>query len=343
MQKKLLIPIIAVGVLLVVGIVYLLTSGGGSQVPQKLPDHEFENWDQPLSNAGQLTEEAFGLFDDPSQLTYENLLDAAKTGKISLVSELWRLRRSCPKGMSRYDCNIRIRLFLKEKFPAPGGDHLVELLNKYLTYEETMAEYQIPSDLSFQERYELIKKKRREVFGSDDANLVFGLEETKFQFTQNYKSFVADTKGLSGDEKLAKFEEMRKETMGPYYDATVAREPKFTTFEREMFFREDDLSNMEDAEKTAKTREVRVKYFGEAGAQRMAAVDKQLAEEGAAIKTLEAAEADYLKNNTGVPDAEKEKALMALRVKHLGKEEAEAYTRRQKYEEEMAKLRESRK
>lgn len=338
MQKK-FIPFIAVGVLLVAGILYVLLSGGGSEMPEKLPDHEFENWDQPVGNAGQLTEEAFGMFDDPSQLTYDNLLAAAKSGKISLVSELWKLRRSCPKGMSRYDCNIRIRLFIKEKFPPPGGEHLVELLNKFLAYEETMAEFQIPSDLSYEERYELIKKKRREVFGSDDAHLVFGLEESKFQYTQNYKTFVADTKGLTGDEKLKQFEEMRKETLGDYYDATVEREPKFSVFEREMFFREDDMAKMEDGAKTEKTHEVRVKYFGEAGAARMAAVDQQIAQESESIKTLQAAEAEYMKNNSGVPDAEKEKELMELRVKYLGKEEAEAYTRRQKYAEAMEKLR----
>ena len=340
MQKKLLIPLIAVGVLVLAGIFYLLLSDGGSQVSQKLPDHEFENWDAPVSNIGEITEEAYGLFEDPSQLDYDALLEAVRTGKVSLVSELWKLRRNCPRGMSRYDCNIRIRAFIKEKYPPPGGDRLAELLGKYLTYEETMAEYAMPTDISSEERYELIKQKRREVFGSDDANLVFGLEEAKYNYTQDYKSMVADSEGLSGDEKMERFEEMRKETLGPYYEEMKAREPKFTVFEREMFFREDDMGKLDAGTRTEQTHAIRVKYFGEDGAQRMAAVDQQIAAEQEAVKNLQAAEADYLKNNNGAGDAEQEQALMELRVKYLGQEEAEAYTRRQKYAEAKAKLRE---
>ncbi len=338
MNKKFLIPAIAIGIILIGGIVYLLTMGGSPRMSDKLPDHEFENWDQPIDNSGQLTEEAFGMFDDPSQLTYAKLIDAAKTGQISLVSELWKLRRSCPPEMNRYDCNIRIRLFLKEKFPSPGGDHLVDLLNKFLTYEETMTEFRMPDGLDYKERYELMKKKRREVFGGEDAELVFGLEEAKFDMQQDYREFIVDTKGLSGDEKMKKFEEMRKKTMGPYYQATVEREPKFSVFEREMFFREDDMTKLDAVARTEETHSVRVKYFGEAGAGRMAAVDQDIARETEAVKNYEAAQAEFLKNNSGVPDAEKEKKLAELRVKFLGPEEAEAYARRQKYAEEMAKL-----
>lgn len=48
-------------------------------------------------------------------------------------------------------------------------------------------------------------------------------------------------------------------------------------------------------------------------------------------------ESDWIRKNPNVKIEIKEKALMEIRIKNLGKEEAEEYSRRLKYEEEIKK------
>lgn len=48
-------------------------------------------------------------------------------------------------------------------------------------------------------------------------------------------------------------------------------------------------------------------------------------------------EADWIRKNPNVKVETKQKALMEIRIKNLGKEEAEEYSRRFKYEEEIKK------
>jgi len=337
-NKKLIIAAGAVAVVVVIAIVVVLALREPEGQGGKRPDREFANWDSEIEDADRLTEEAFGLFDEANLMTYEEIIKLAKEGRLRLTSELWRLRRKCPKEMNRYDCNIRIRQFIMNKFPAPGNEKLAGLFRKYLEYEETMSEFKIDEDIPLAERYALIKEKRREIFGDEDAQLVFGLEESKFDFNQKTRNFLKQTEGLSGEERLAKFDEIRKESFGGYYAAVTEAEPKYSVYEREQLFKEEDLGKLSGEEKSAAIRSMREKYFGKDGADRMDQVDRQLAKEKQDLTAYENAEGEFLKNNPGLPEKEREEKLMQLRVQHLGKEEAEAYTRREQYRKSLEKL-----
>lgn len=323
MNKKILIvaAVVAVGL---VGAIFLLARGGRpSSQGTGLPDEQFESWLPGLSGGD--------IFDEEGMLGYEELMAAARTGKISLVSELWRMRRKCG-SQDIEKCDEELRAFLKEKFKFPDNEKLTALLDKYITYEKTMRQFKMPDNLNSQQKYALIREQRRKIFGEEDANLVFGLEEAKATFSFQYQDFVKSTAGQKGDARVARYEEMRKKTYGPYYDAILAAEPPFNRFETEVMLRDTDLAGA-GAGKASMMQSIREKYFGPEGAARMAEVDKQLDQEESREKELEAAEKKFLAENPGLSEADKEKKLLEIRTQVLGADEAEAYTRRKKLEQ----------
>lgn len=327
MKTKLLIGAAVAAALLLIAAIFLMGGRNDSPSSTGLPDEEFERWSILGSPSGA------DIFDEEDMLGYEELMNAARTGKISLVSELWRMRRKC-NTRDIEKCDAELRQFLKEKFQFPDNEKLIALFDKYIGYEKAMREFKIPDNLTSQQRYALIREQRRKIFGEEDANLVFGLEEAKASFSFQYQDFVKATAGQKGDARMAKYEEMRRKAYGPYYDSIVAQEPAFNRFETEITLRETDLTSA-GAGKEQMMQSLREKYFGQEGAARMAEVDRQLAREKEQEKALAQAEKELFASNPGMSAEEKEKKLLELAAKYLGQDEAEAYVRRRKYEESM--------
>lgn len=337
-NRNLLFIIVALVVVLTLILAIAYLSNDSEKDELSMPDHKFENWDAPIANESQVTQDALNLFSDENPLTLNEIINAAQTGRISLVSELWRLRRKCPEDMSRYDCNIRIQKFLMERFFAPDNKRIADLFTRYLKYEEAVSQMEIPRHASMKERYDLLKEKRREIFG-EDADLVFGFEESRSSFREAYKIFKDDTIDLSGDERMAAYERFRREHYGQYYDSILAREPKFTKYDVEMEIRGSDLNEMGADSRTEKVQAIREEYFGKDGATRMATLDKELALQKQTTSAYETAERDFLANNPELNGEAKDKALLELRTKYMGKDEAEAYTRRMQLRAAQQKLR----
>lgn len=331
MGKKWIFAGIAALAVIIIAVLFLTSSRSKNGQSSLLPDAQFENWNLMGGNSA----EGFDLFDEEGMLSYDELMAQARKGTISLVSELWRMRRNCPKDMDFHVCNEKLRAFIGKKFPYPDNEKLIALFDKYIRYEQTMMETKFGENLTNQQRYAAIKQKRRELFGEEDAKLVFGLEESKAGFAFALQDFVKSTAGQSGDARIANYEAMRRKNFGDYYDAVVAAEPPYTKFETEVMLRDSDLSRASSEQKTAMTQAMREKYFGPEGARRMADLDKQLGQEREKESQLQAAEKKFLSENASLSDAEKAAKILELRKKYLGDDEAEAYTRRMEYERYM--------
>ncbi len=333
MKNKAIIGSVVGAVILLIAVYFILDKtvfSTGSAGP-RMPDHEFENWDAPIADKDRLVEDAYSMFDDPGLLSFDELMKQAQDGRVNMISELWRLRRQCPPDMDYNECNLRIRLFLSEKFPPPGNERLLDLFRKYLRYEQAMVDYKLPDNISQRQRYELLRKKRRELFGDDDANLVFGLEEAKVNYTFDFDSFLKSTAGQSGAQRIQGYEQMRKKSLGNYYNTVVEAEPPFNRYDTELHLRENDLKRASSDQRSALTTELRTRYFGREGADRMAVVDREMAEEEKKETDYRAAEQQFLSQNPSLSQTEKDAKLSELRRKILGDEEAEAYARREAY------------
>lgn len=336
MNKKWII-VGGVAAVLLIGItLYVLLGGREKKGPQQ-PFHP-ENWDQALPSSKSEIEDALSMFDDQEQPSYEELMKGLQNGKIRFVWELWRLRRACPENMDRLTCNMRILVYLKEKYGSPNGDKLVSLIKQYLKYEDIMLGFTWPEGIGMQERYALMKKKRREAMSPEEVALLFGSEEASMELSEKTRNFLKDTAGQPGEVRIKAYEAMVKQTMGPYYQAYMDDTPSFNRYEMEMSLRDADLAKVSPEQQTAMTRSVRERYFGKDGADRMAAVEKELAAGEQSEKAYEEAEKKFLAENASMPPDQKEAALSDMRVKFMGKEEAQAYARRREYEATMKKM-----
>lgn len=278
------------------------------------------------------------LYKDGQWLSYDEILKYAANGELDLVSSLWELRRKCPADYTPEQCNEIVKAFILEQYPGADGERLVGLFRKYLSYEIVLREFEQPRGKSQEEIYEIIKKKRRELFSDQDAKLIFGLEEAEKEFQFGYDQFLSEVKNLSGDKKLARYEEYRKGVYGNYYNTIYKREPKFNKYETELYFKEADLNKLSAAEKDPQVRAIREKYFGKDGADRIEKVLKEIDAEKKKEEQTAQEEQNWLKAHPTARPEERDKALNEIRVKILGQEEAEAYARRKALEEDQRRL-----
>ncbi|MCB1190422.1 MAG: lipase chaperone [Leptospiraceae bacterium] len=294
--------------------------------------NNFDQWNSQIGNYDfpqEIVDTSMSLFKEDNMLSYEEIIELAQKGKLDFIQELWKLRAKCGKEMSHKECNEYITAFLMKNYPEPQNKKLVGIFDKYLTYEAHLQELSFPEGANSREKFEILKEKRRSIFGEEEAKLIFGLDESKFEYAEAFPKFLEETKGKSGAEKLEKYEQMRKNIFGSYYETILENESKYTKYTMEVMLKDDDLKSMDTGDKNNAVRSMREKYFGEEGADRIEKVEKELAEEKEKEKSYNEDKKKLLSENPDMTDKEKEKKLNDLRVKYFGKEGAENYKQRE--------------
>lgn len=264
-------------------------------------------------------------------LDYNEFMDDIKSGKRNFVWEIWALRKKCPKNYTFDQCNNHILSVIEKKFSSPEKEELKRIFSSYFKYEMEMREIGLEKPQgTFSERYAETKRKRREIFGEEDAKLVFGMEEAKIDFSEAASNFLKEgSKKLTGKEKVEKYNALKREIYGDYYDAMVSREDKFQNYQTEMNFMEEDFKNLSEEERTNRMRAIQIKHFGKEEVERMLAEAKKeedlRLERENKIKSYETKEQEFLSQNKDLSSEEIEEKLKEIRVEMLGEEEAENY------------------
>lgn len=284
------------------------------------------------------------LFIEENMYTFNQVMEMARTGRLSLVAELWKLRTKCGVGpvnsekdantapqMNFDECNIRIENFLRQQYPPPDNEKIISLFRGYMRYEDAMRRFHLPDNTPIAERLEYIKKKRREFFSEADAQLIFGFEEARSSTQEALNDFVKSSAGMPADQRVKKFYEMRKNMLGDYNAAVNETEPAYTKYETEIMLHSEEMERNKNS--AGQTQSMREKYFGAEAAKRMAQVDREIQQERQKISEYEAASQKLARDNANLSEAERKAKLDEMRVQMLGKEEADAYERRMQYEE----------
>lgn len=290
-----------------------------------------------FSDMGGGGAESSVLMQDQS-VSYGEFIDRLKNGEINFVWELWAMRAKCPEDQTPAACDASILAFISKRYSSPEKEKLVDLFKKYFQYESEMREAGPPSSSDFQQKYEYFKKKRREVLGKNDAELIFGMEEAQVDFLSLSHRMITASKGLSGDERVKQYETLKKTTYGPYYDSIVKREDKFNNYQIELSLRDDDMKKLSDAERKARTSAMQERYFGKDAAAQIAKAEAEEAAEQKRLSDYEAKEKEFLAANANLSDADKAARLKEIRVKMLGQEESDAYERRRQFDEDVKKI-----
>jgi lipase chaperone LimK len=273
------------------------------------------------------------IFDQGGGIPDSNeFFDSLKTGKMNFIWELWALRDKCPPDSTIHQCNSLILAMIDEKINPPGNEDVKKLFIQYFEYEAELVK-KSPKEGAFEDRYEDLKKFRREHFKDEEALLVFGMEEAQVDFIKESKEFIDKSEKMSGDERVKRYEEIKKKAYGSFYESMVSREEKFDHYQNEIMLREKELANLGPEQKDSKLRSLQEKYFGKEGAERIAQVQKEESEYRKKLEDFDKKEASFLKENTGLKPEELQKKLTEFRVQNLGAEEAEMYARRKLLEQ----------
>jgi hypothetical protein len=283
-------------------------------------------------SAGRANKAAVGIerFPYPTDRLQESqgeyILKEIQEGKIDLPLELVRLRRDCAGELDEAACHDKIRQMIQD-LPGKDKGRLLELFEQYLQFEEKMRQ-NLPANfaqLSNQEKYKLMKKARREFFGEANANLIFGLEEARIALQEEQNKFgTAEYANLPAEERMRLYSERKKDILGPYFQATLEREPPDIKYGTELMLVQTDLTRLPEGERARVLGDLRVKHFGPVEAQRLEQQEKQAlqadAESLARMDRFLAAEKDYLSNNPSKSDSERQAAIEELRRKYLGQQ-----------------------
>jgi len=342
MDKKVSIGIIALALVIVVS--YLVFGGNtskkksASNVSEDIQDGNSQlsgNTTQPFGDQSGLWDEALSPFQGTEKKGYLELIADLKSGKVNFTWEVWALRRKCPTDYTPSQCDATIYKFLETNFSSPDKEKMKELFKAYFQYEDEARKMEFPSNLSFQERYDILKQRRRSIVGEEKAELFFGMEESQVAFIPAAKNFIESSKNMDPNERVQKYEELRKKTYGSYLESVTGREDSFDHYQTEILLREKELAGLNGDDKEKKLASLQTKYFGKDGAERIAAANKEIAAQNKKISDYEKAELEFLSSNNGISEKDKEQKLKELRVKMLGEEDAESYARQKQYEEEI--------
>lgn len=286
----------------------------------------------PLSGEHRdFTDQNKKLFSDEGMYSFSQLMEMARSGRLSLVAELWKLRTRCGENMNIEECNLRIENFLREQYPKPENEKIIALFRNYMRYEDAMRRLQVSDKMPLVERLEFMKKKRREFFSEADAQLIFGYEEARTAAQDALSEFYKTSAAVPAEERVKKYYAVRQKALGDYNTAFNEQEPAYTRYETEVMLSADEMQRKGNA--AAETQVIREKFFGAEAAKRMAQVDKEIQQERSRIVGYEAAAQKLVVENPSLSEADKKNKLSDLRVIMLGKEGSEAYERRMQYEE----------
>jgi|JI10StandDraft_1071094.scaffolds.fasta_scaffold384703_1 hypothetical protein len=291
----------------------------------------------PLGDGSNIWDEALSPFAGSDKKSYLEIVADLKSGKINFVWEVWALRKNCPEDYTPGQCDGTLLAYIDSNFDSPDREKIKELYTSYFKYENEMRQLQTPEGISFEDRYEMLKEKRRSLLGDEKSDLIFGMEESQVKFMEGSQNFINSTKNLNPDERVKKFEELRKKTYGSYYDSVMSREDKFDHYSMEIQLREKEISKLSGDDKEKKLQALEIKYFGKERAEQIAKSRKEdmLAENR--LTDLGKKEQEFLSKNPNLSQKEKDQKIREMRVKILGEEEADAYARRIQFEKETGK------
>ena len=291
----------------------------------------------PMGIPSEFGEEE-SVLETENLLNYNEFSDKLKSGEINFVWEVWKLRRLCPEDFKPNQCNDIILKHIDKSYTPPDNEQLKSLFKDYFRYEVAIRELELPSSNKFEEKYDLIKKKRHEILRDENSKLIFGMEEAKVEFLSVQKDFLESSKKLSGDDRVKGYEALKKKTYGAFYENMKSREDTYTNYQTEISLREDDLKKLSPEAQTAQTKAIQEKYFGKEGAERIQKSLEEASKEDKKIQDYEKKASEFLSQNSGLNPKEKEDKLQEIRVNLLGKEEADAYIRRKELEEALNKI-----
>jgi lipase chaperone LimK len=200
----------------------------------------------------------------------------------------------------------RIRAAVEARLEEPARSEVLALLDRYLAYREAArALYgDATAALDLERRFQRLRELRREAFGAEVAEALFGAEEARWRLDLERRR-IAEDEGLSEEERareLARLEQELPEAVRATKSATTAA----------LTLRQDEARLRADGASAAEISALRERRFGKEAADRLDALDTRRSEWNARVRSYREARDALLAEPLDDP-GEQQAALDALR------------------------------
>lgn len=231
-----------------------------------------------------------------------------------------------------YEAHLRaVEEYLFSIMDANRAGQMFELYKRFLEYEKKLSEIarKWPIPVTSQEALNYlrnIQKFRRDFFGNEIADILFGAQ-VKHQEYSILKQSIVNDKNLYAKDKEKLINKLRQEMWGD--DAATidnAMRP-YDQYREKLAIYEKDLSELDENARKEKIKEFRQQYFSPEIVERLEKVDEELEREKKTEEDYRIKEQKILSDPNLTPQ-QKEEKIYQLQNEIFG-DEADAFRRRE--------------
>lgn len=235
---------------------------------------------------------------------------------------------------NRNDHLAAVKAYLDSVFDPQKALEMFALYEKFLDYEigihEKAKSWGTPSSAAEFLRYlQAVQDYRRDIFGADVADAMWGAEVKAKEYTIRKQGILTDA-NLYGSEKEKRLAELKEDMWGA--DAARIEDPprtdpeKYASYQEKQLIYQRDLQELPVSRRFDKIRDFRKEYFSPDQVARLEQVDAQLAAESKRDAGYYIEEKAIL-NDPAQNEEQKALAIRELQDNIFG-EEADAFRRR---------------
>lgn len=242
-----------------------------------------------------------------------------------------RLDEICQSAVDLADNLEKARKYLYSVLPPETADKMLKLYEIYLNYQiglqDKMKEWGLITDRL--DNLAKLQDYRREVFGKENADIIFGASVEAEEYAIRRGAIVYDD-NLYAAQKEQLLKELNNDMWGDELtsDANV---PEYTRYQEKLQLYKKDIAELRtEEEKQAFLQHLRMEVFDPVQRQRLEEVDRTLADEKMIKEQYLAQEREIL-NDPDLSEKEREKRIRELQDATFS-EEADAFRRGQAIE-----------
>ncbi len=176
-----------------------------------------------------------------------------------------------------------VKKYLRSSMDIEEADLLFALYQKYIDYENIMAEElskinSLNSTSDYLNVLRMMKKRQVEMFGQDDADVLFGVS-LKMKEYPIRRSAILNDNSIYADEKEKKLKVLNEEMWGKDWENVESSKKPYVAYNEKLSLYSKDFQEMSDAEKNTKINQVRKEIFSQEIVERLENLDRELAAE----------------------------------------------------------------
>ncbi|MCU0848520.1 MAG: lipase chaperone family protein [Spirochaetes bacterium] len=223
------------------------------------------------------------------------------------------------------------REYIFSHLPQDEAEKLFALYKKYIKYQQDIGgeskSWGIPKGPEEAIAYlRKLQEYRRDFFGKDTADILFGADIKSKEYPIRRMSIVADG-DMYAKDKLVKLKKLNGDMWGDEAEEIEGYTKPYTRYQDMMEIYKKDLSEMSEQDKTGRITEIRQAIFPPEVVKRLEDVDRQLKDEKSREDGYRALEEKILKDQSLTAE-QREQKLKDTQNQMFG-EEADAFRRRE--------------